>query len=361
MSPEVRADAPRTEVVDPVCGMTIDPAEAAATVEHEGRTYHFCMTACADRFRAAPERYLGGEAGSRAEAAAPPAEPGLTYVCPMDPEVRQEGPGACPRCGMALEPDYASALGRIEYTCPMHPEVVRTEPGACPICGMALAPRVVAAEEAPNPELVDMTRRFVWGAALAAPVAAVAMGDMATGGLVARSGAQGLLNWIQLALATPVVLWSGWPLLERGWRSIVARSPNMFTLIALGVGSAYAYSVAATIAPGLFPAGFRAHGAVEPYFDTAVVITVLVLLGQVLELKARSRTSAAIRALLGLAPRTARVVRDGDEVDVPLPAVKVGDVLRVRPGERVPVDGVVLEGRSAVDESMLTGEPIPGE
>ncbi|HXH07774.1 MAG TPA: heavy metal translocating P-type ATPase, partial [Vicinamibacterales bacterium] len=363
MTPEVRANAsPAAEVVDPVCGMTLDPAEAAATVEHDGRTYYFCMTSCADRFRASPERYLDRVArGGGAAGAVPAAGPGLTYICPMDPEVRADGPGACPVCGMALEPDYATALGRVEYTCPMHPEVVRTEPGACPICGMALEPRVVAAEEASNPELADMTRRCLVGAALAAPVVALAMGDMVTGGRLARSGAQPLLNWIQFLLATPVVLWAGRPLLERGWRSIVARHPNMFTLIALGVGAAYGYSAAATIVPGLFPAGFRVHGAVEPYFDTAVVITVLVLLGQVLELRARSRTSAAIRALLGLAPRTARVVRDGDEVDVPVAEVRVGDVLRVRPGERVPVDGVVIDGRSAVDESMLTGEPIPVE
>jgi Cu+-exporting ATPase len=281
----------------------------------------------------------------------------------MDPEVRQPTPGACPKCGMALEPDLAdpAALFRTEYTCPMHPEIVRDRPGACPICGMALEPRVVGLHEGPNPELVDMTRRFWIALALGAPVFLVTMADMLLGGGLMRIVDMRATNWGSLAFATPVVLWAGWPFFVRGWASIVNRSPNMFTLIAMGVGAAYAYSAIGTIAPGIFPEGFRMHGIVETYFDTAVVITALVLLGQVLELRARGRTSDALRQLLGLAPRSARVVRAGGEQDVPITDVRVGDVVRVRPGEKVAVDGVVVEGRSAVDESMVTGEPIPVE
>jgi Cu+-exporting ATPase len=264
---------------------------------------------------------------------------------------------------MALEPDLAdpAALFRTEYTCPMHPEIVRDRPGACPICGMALEPRVVGLHEGPNPELVDMTRRFWIALALGAPVFLVTMADMLLGGGLMRIVDMRATNWGSLAFATPVVLWAGWPFFVRGWASIVNRSPNMFTLIAMGVGAAYAYSAIGTIAPGIFPEGFRMHGIVETYFDTAVVITALVLLGQVLELRARGRTSDALRQLLGLAPRSARVVRAGGEQDVPITDVRVGDVVRVRPGEKVAVDGVVVEGRSAVDESMVTGEPIPVE
>ena len=240
----------------------------------------------------------------------------------------------------------------------MHPEIVSDAPGACPICGMALEPRVASLDE-PNPELVDMTRRSRTAAILAAPVFVIAMADMAGAGLSMNHGAT--INWIELALATPVVFWAGWPFFERAWASIVNRSPNMFTLIGLGVGSAYGYSALGTIAPGVFPDGFRMHGVVQTYFDTAVVITVLVLLGQVLELRARRQTGAAIRQLLRLAPNTARIVRNGEERDAPLDEVKVGDVCRVRPGEQVPVDGVVVDGGSAVDESMVTGEPIPSE
>ena len=346
-----------TEVIDPVCGMTISPADAAGSFDYKGKTYYFCHPSCLHRFRADPEEFL---APPRADA--PAAPEGTTYICPMDPEVRQDHPGACPKCGMALEPDLSSAPAfRVEYTCPMHPEIVRDAPGACPICGMALEPRTVSLEDQPNPELVDMTRRFWIGAALALPVFLLAMGDMVLGmGLGGRVDLR-LTNWIGLAFAVPVVFWAGWPFFVRGWASIVNRSPNMFTLIAMGVGAAFFYSAAGTIVPDLFPEGFRIHGVVETYFDTAVVITVLVLLGQVLELRARSRTSAAIRQLLNLAPKTARVIRDGGEEDVPLPHVRVGDLLRVRPGERVPVDGEVIDGRSAVDESMVTGESIPVE
>jgi Cu+-exporting ATPase len=279
----------------------------------------------------------------------------------MHPEVRQDHPGSCPQCGMALEPAGVPALAtKVEYTCPMHPQVVRDRPGTCPICGMALEPRTVTAEEAPNPELVDMSRRFWVGLGLSLPVFLVAMADMLPGRPLHPYTA--VLNWVQLVLATPVVLWCGWPFFQRAWASVVHVSPNMFTLIALGVGAAYLYSLAATVTPWLFPEGFRdAGGAVEPYFDTAAVVTVLVLLGQVLEVRARSRTSGAIKKLLGLAPKTARVVRpDGREGDVPLAQIRPGDLVRVRPGEKVPVDGTVIEGRSAVDESMISGEPIPG-
>jgi Cu+-exporting ATPase len=264
---------------------------------------------------------------------------------------------------MALEPIGGTAPPtKVEYTCPMHSEIVRDQPGNCPICGMALEPRTVVAEEGPSPELVDMTRRFWVGAVLSLPIFLLAMSDLLPGtplhALDMRS-----LNWVQLVLATPVVLWCGWPFFERAWASVIHRSPNMFTLIALGTGAAYLYSVAATVIPWLFPEGFRtAGGAVEVYFDTAAVITTLVLLGQVLELRARGQTSGAIRRLLGLAPRMARVVRsDGREEDLPLDHIQVGDRLRVRPGEKVPVDGTVTEGRSAVDESMISGEPIPVE
>ena len=344
--------------LDPVCGMTVRPEEAAGTHVHEGTTYYFCSTSCVERFKADPGAFLSP--AGRAEPA--PAPAGTQYFCPMDPEVRQDHPGSCPKCGMALEPDLSTApLIRVEYTCPMHPEIVRDEPGACPICGMALEPRTVGLEEGPSPELADMTRRMRIGALLGAPVFLLAMGDMVLGmGLGGRIDMR-LTNWIGLVCATPVVLWAGWPFFERAWASIVNRHANMFTLIGLGVGAAYLFSVAATIAPGLFPDGFRVHGVVETYFDTAVVITVLVLLGQVLELRARGRTSAAIRQLLGMAPKTARVVRDGAELDLPITAVVVGDVIRIRPGEKVPVDGVVVDGRSSIDESMVSGEPIPVE
>jgi Cu+-exporting ATPase len=243
----------------------------------------------------------------------------------------------------------------------MHPEVVSDRPGVCPKCGMALEPRVAMLDEGPNPELVDMAKRFWAGVVLGAPVFLVTMADMATGGALGHRLGGSSVNWLGLVLATPVVVWCGWPFFERMWASIVHASPNMFTLIGIGVGSAYLYSAAATIVPGVFPAGFRMHGAVATYFDTTIVITVLVLLGQVLELRARDRTGAAIRHLLGLAPKTARRVHGAEEVDVPLADIVVGDLLRVRPGEKVPVDGVVAEGRALVDESMITGEPIPVE
>ena len=359
-----------TDARDPVCGMRVDPAKSRFSHEHAGRTYYFCCGECRAKFRVDPDRFLNPplsatEAAPFApgEAAADRPAPGSWFVCPMDPEVREPEPGACPKCGMALEAELGAEalLPTVEYTCPMHPEVVRDEPGTCPKCGMALEARTVDPTDPPNPELDDMTRRFWIGVAVGFPVFALAMAEMALGERVSQAVGRAMSNWVQLVFATPVVLWAGWPFFERAWASLVNRSPNMFTLIGLGVGSAYLYSVAATGAPGLFPEGFRMAGGVEPYFDTAVVIIVLVLLGQVLELRARGRTGAAIRALLGLAPATARRVSDRAEEDVPLAAVHPGDLLRIRPGEKVPVDGVVVEGTSAVDESMLTGEPLPVE
>ena len=355
--PHDHAAVAPAEVLDPVCGMTISPDDAAGRYDYKGRTYYFCAQSCLDRFRESPESFLGGQPSP------PPTAADLErdYTCPMDPEVRQKGPGACPKCGMALEPVDVAPLTKTEWTCPMHPEIVRSEPGSCPICGMALEPRTVTLEEK-NPELEDMTRRFRWSAAITAPILAFMVSEFIPGQPLQHLVPHGWLNWIELALATPVVLWGGWPFFVRGRASIVNRHLNMFTLIALGVGAAYTYSVAATLAPGFFPESFRVMGEVAVYFEPAAVIVVLVLLGQVLELRARSRTSAAIRNLLGLAPKTARRIdADGSEKDVPLEVVHVGDRLRVRPGERVPVDGVVIDGATTVDESMVTGEPIPVE
>jgi Cu+-exporting ATPase len=378
------------KALDPVCGMTIEAEHAAARLEYSGKTYYFCHPGCAEKFRANPENYLaaskpapmpgglvalGGPAPAShppAHAAAPAAAtpaPAPTvseeiYTCPMDPEIERRGPGACPKCGMALEPKLVAAPRmRTEYTCPMHPDIVRDAPGSCPICGMALEPRTVTVTEEENPELADMTRRFWISAVLTAPVVAAAMGAHLPGVDAWVHDWKRQLAWFEFLLATPVVLWGGWPFFVRGWQSIVNRSLNMFTLIAIGTGTAYIYSVVATFFAGLFPASMRGHGGeVEVYFEAAAAITTLVLLGQVLELRARSRTSSALRALLGLTPKTARLVRsDGTELDVLLEQVARGDCLRVRPGEKVPVDGVVLDGASAVDESMVTGEPMPAE
>ncbi len=362
---------------DPVCGMTVDPARAAATLEHEGTRYFFCGQGCAAKFRAGLES-PGLESYAPQDSArpkAPPAakrEPAGEYICPMDPEVHQEGPGNCPRCGMALEPAMPAAPFLTgEYTCPMHPEVVRPEPGSCPQCGMALEARNMAASEQANPELADMTRRFWWSVALAIPllalmIAAALPSQPLQHGLPAQARAwarTGTWAWIELALATPAVLWCGWPFLVRGWQSVVNRSPNMFTLVALGAGAAYGYSVVATVLPRIFPPSFRTEGGqLALYFEPAVVIIALVLLGQVLELRARSQTGTALRALLGLAPKTARLLNQQDEEsDVSLAQVQPGDRLRVRPGEKIPVDGIVLEGHSSVDESMVSGEPVPVE
>ena len=357
-------------MIDPICGMEVEPGNAAGTHVRNGQTYYFCSQHCLAKFKEDPEKFLKSPASGHAHEHAAAHSHRLdkteqgTYVCPMDPEVRESKPGPCPKCGMALEPAAPSAPAvKTEYVCPMHPEIVRSEPGFCPICGMALEPRTVTLEEEVNPELVDMTRRFWISLVLTAPIAFLAMSDMIPGQPVQGIVSPQLLNWLQLLLATPVVLWGGWPFFQRGWASIINRSLNMFTLIAMGVGTAYFYSVVATLFPHLFPQSFRGHsGEVGVYFDAAAVITTLVLLGQVLELRARSKTSRAIKALLGLAPKTARLIRDdGTEVDVPLERVKPGDRLRVRPGEKIPVDGIVLDGSTSVDESMITGEPIPVE
>jgi Cu+-exporting ATPase len=351
---EAPAGAP-AEVVDPVCGMTISLEDAVGHIDHGGRTYYFCAQSCMDRFRADPEHFLHPE-----NRPAAPADPEREYTCPMDPDVRQKGPGACPKCGMALEPVSIEPLTKTEWTCPMHPEIVRSEPGACPICGMALEPRVVTIAER-NPELDDMTRRFRVSLLLTAPILALMVSEFVPGQPLQHLLPHSAMNWVELALASPVVLWGGRPFFERGYASVVNRHLNMFTLIALGVGAAYGYSLMATIVPWIFPPSFRTGGDVAVYFEPAAVIVVLVLLGQVLELRARSRTSTAIRNLLGLAPKTARRVADGSEQEIPLEHVVVGDRLRVRPGERVPVDGHVVEGATTIDESMVTGEPIPVE
>ncbi|MDQ3583671.1 MAG: heavy metal translocating P-type ATPase [Pseudomonadota bacterium] len=332
--------------------MTVKP-DTAFRMTYAGNTYLFCCDGCLERFRSAPARYLE-PAAPAIKAPRSASSPGATsgrYTCPMHPEVESPRPGGCPKCGMALEPLASVGSERgTEYICPMHPEVVEDRPGNCPICGMALEPREPVAEE-DNPELRDMTRRFWIGAALAVPVVVVSMVGM------------GSLQWLELILTTPIVLWCGWPFLERGYHSLVHRHLNMFTLIALGVGVAWVYSTVAVLFPGHFPDAVRLpSGQVPVYFEAAAVITVLVLLGQVLELKARGRTSAAIKLLLSLAPTHARVVReDGREEDIRLDDVRPGDKLRVRPGEKVPVDGVVIDGRGAVDESMVTGESLPVE
>ena len=316
-------DIRSAEVVDPVCGMRIAPGDAVGSHTHEGTTYYFCSAKCLEDFRANPTQFTQ--------------------------------PAEVPRAPRST----SSEQGTTEYTCPMHPEIVQREPGSCPICGMALEPRLITREAQANPELADMTRRFWVGLALALPVVVLEMGGHLAG--LHRFIPPQVSGWLQFVLATPVVLWAGWPFFVRGWASVVARSLNMFTLIAMGTGVAWAYSVVATFAPGLFPAAFRGMGgAVAVYFEAAAVITVLVLLGQVLELRARERTGGAIRALLDLAPKTTlRVSEGGEDQEVALDVVVVGDRLRVRPGDKVPVDGEIIDGKSSVDESMVTGESMP--
>ncbi len=368
---EQHATSHDKSLVDPVCGMKVT-SDSKHRAIHDGRTYYFCCAGCKEKFESDPATYL--EAGGKHhhdhehhQHATEAAKPGSTeYVCPMHPEVTQSKPGECSECGMALEPAIPVAPStKTEYTCPMHPEIVQDGPGTCPICGMALEPRTVTVDEEDNTELRLMTRRFWISALLSAPLLIVAMGGLIPGieTWLHSLAAPRTLTLLEFLLATPVVLWGGWPFFVRGYQSIVHRSPNMFTLIGLGVTVAYGYSLVAALFPGIFPASFRdASGEVAVYFEAAAVIVTLVLLGQVLELRARSRTGAAIRALLGLAPKTARRVNeDGSEEDVSLEQVQIGDRLRVRPGEKVPVDGSVVEGSSSVDESMITGEPIPVE
>ena len=380
-------------VIDPVCGMSVDPAEAPAKWEHGGKKFFFCCNHCAEKFAAHPEQYLGRnwkpappslvQLGASSSATSKPQKPpavsgkegvrrpadverslgsAARYFCPMDPEVVSSQPGSCPKCGMALEPELLSGV-KSEYVCPMHPEVVSERPGACPKCGMALEPRITAAG-APaedDSELRFMRLRFWIGAALTVPLLILSMGGMLASGWLREFDMSPASAWLQLALASPVVLWAGAPFFERGWNSLRTRNLNMFTLIAMGTGVAFLYSLVVTILPAsLLPENIQHAGRPDVFFEVSAGITVLVLLGQVMELRARKQTSSAIRALLDLSPKMARrVAEDDSEADVPLHRVIAGDRLRVRPGEKIPVDGRVLEGKSSVDESMVTGESIP--
>ena len=364
-----RTNTAGATTVDPVCGMTVDP-DGQIRLEHEGRTFVFCSTGCRDRFLADPHRY------ANASATTPTA--GAEHECGCDDHVHEpvgapvhgddsgehdharHDHGVQGHHGHDEAPEFVSGAGEaVEYTCPMHPQIRRPGPGSCPICGMALEPVMVTADSSPNPELADMTRRFWVGVALTVPVVLLEMGRDLLGWVADQVSPQAS-GWIQLVLATPVVLWAGWPFFVRGWSSVRTRNLNMFTLIAMGTGVAWAFSVVATLWPGIFPEGFREDGAVDVYFEPAAVITVLVLLGQVLELRAREQTSGAIKALLDLTPKTARLVSaDGTEAEVPLEQVQLGDRLRIRPGDAVPVDGTVEQGRSTVDESLVTGESMP--
>jgi Cu+-exporting ATPase len=373
MQPKAKRDSGQLKATstDPVCGMGASRDSAGGAYEFKGATYYFCSPHCRQKFQADPESFLNKSSEAARQSIESERAPktlassaAQAYTCPMHPEVKQDKPGSCPKCGMALEPvTITPHKEKIEYTCPMHPEIVRDAPGNCPICGMALEPRTITLAEEENHELKDMRRRLWVSAVFTIPVFAIGMSDVISGAPLQRLVSPSALAWIQLMLASPVVLWGGWPFSVRAWQSVVNRSPNMFTLIGLGVGVAYGYSVIATLFPDIFPHAFRAHGGAVPvYFEAAAVITTLVLVGQVLELAGRSQTGAAIKALLGLSPKTARrIVAEGSEQDVPLDQVQVGDLLRVRPGEKVPVDGVVVEGTSSVDESMISGEPIPVE
>ncbi|MBK0398691.1 heavy metal translocating P-type ATPase [Limibaculum sp. M0105] len=358
--------APSTVTLDPVCGMTVDPDAGKPTLDHEGHTYHFCNPRCRDKFEAAPADYITakdpvcGMKVERATARHVARHAGERfYFCSSGCHDKFE---AQPDKYLGERPAPEPMPAGTKYICPMDPEIVEDKPGDCPICGMALEPDVPTGDAGPNPELVDFRRRFAIGAALTVPVLVLAMGPML--GLPVRDWlGERFALWAELILATPVILWSGWPFLVRGAKSFRSMNLNMFSLIGMGVAAAYAFSVTAVIAPGIFPAGFRhAGGHVPVYFEAGAVIVVLVLLGQILELRAREKTGAAIRALLDLAAKTARRIDDaGNETEVPLEEVRVGDRLRVRPGEKIPVDGAVVEGRSSVDESMLTGEPVPVE
>ena len=353
-----KANAFEAEIRDPVCGMKVKAGSPHAFT-HDGEQYAFCSARCLENFRTEPAKFTG-KAKVEPSASTPPVALGVVYTCPMHPEFRESRSGGCPKCGMALELASPPAATRAEWTCPMHPEIVRDAPGSCPICGMALEPRTAVADVEDSAELVDMRRRFWFAAALTLPLVFLSMGDMLPGHPVSSLMSMRVRVWLELALATPVCLWSAWPFYVRFVQSLENRSLNMFTLIGLGVSMAYVYSVIAALLPGIFPTSFREEGEVAVYFEAAGVIVTLILLGQVLELRARSQTGAAIKKLLGMAATSARrLLADGSEEDVPLDVVQTGDRLRVRPGEKVPVDGVVLEGQSHVDESMVSGEPIP--
>jgi Cu+-exporting ATPase len=341
--------------LDPVCGMTVQPETAAGHYDYQQRTYYFCSQHCLHAFKADPQKYLKGKpAVAPATHSVAPAKAGAQYTCPMHPEIVQTGPGSCPKCGMALVPMVPVPTAVSEYTCPMHPEVRGDRPGNCPKCGMALVP--VAGAQEDNAELRDLTRRFWVSAVLSIPLVVLTMAPMF--GVMEHVK----LPYLEFVLGTPVVLWGGWPFFHKFWLSLKNRSPNMYTLIGLGVALAYVFSLFAVFLPGVFPPEFRDHsGGVGAYFEAAAVIVTLVLLGEVMQLRAMGQTSQAIKQLLGLAPNTAIRIENGSEKEVSLNDVQVGDKLRVRPGDKVPLDGVVLEGSSHVDESMLTGEPIPVE
>jgi Cu+-exporting ATPase len=355
---------------DPICGMTVEEA-TALRAERDGQVFYFCSEHCRKKFLAEAQPMNVGESpccgghehhshGDETVKSSSAAK----YFCPMCPGVESDKPGDCPKCGMALERNAAAvapAAGKVIYTCPMHAQIQQDHPGNCPICGMTLELKTMSTVEEENPELTDMMQRLWVGAALALPVFLLAMAHIIPA-FRHQSWVMGdTSRWIQFVLSTPVVLWAGWPFFKRGWRSLVTRHLNMFTLIAIGVGTAYLFSAVVMLMPGAFPNSFAPDGKVGIYFEAAAVIVVLVLLGQVLELRARSKTGSAIRVLLNLAPKTARVVQDGEERDVPLESVQAGAKLRVRPGEKIPVDGVLLDGKTSVDESMITGEPIPVE
>ncbi len=360
---------------DPVCGMAVTKTSVHHT-EHRGKEHYFCSDGCLSKFVASPEQYLTKEKTEKKTssccdgkhhdhhkitASDQPVDESATYTCPMHPEVEQQGPGSCPKCGMALEPKGVPVIAtKTQYTCPMHPEIIQDQPGSCPKCGMALEAMTVQAED-DTTELDDMTRRFKIGALFAIPVFFSAMAAEFWPEAMAELIDPNLRQWIELVLSAPVVIWCAWIFYERAIQSVISRNLNMFTLIGLGVSVAWTYSFVATVFPGIFPAEvLNKVGVVPAYFEAAAVITVLILLGQMLELRARSQTNAAIKLLLGLAPKTARIVReDGTEEDIPMEHVQVGDTLRVRPGEKIPVDGSTIDGKSHVDESMVTGEPLP--
>jgi P-type Cu+ transporter len=378
----------RTDAIeDPVCGMSVEPDSAAASTEYEGRTFYFCSNHCLEKFQANPRKFLSnlpvtpmtsahemhehygkhscchsesleahhhGHAGVKRSTDA-------NYFCPMCPGVKSDKPGDCPKCGMALERNpawVAPVAGKTIYTCPMHPEIEQDHPGDCPKCGMALEPKTVAEQAEDDSEIRALSRKFWIALLLTIPVLAIAMGGW-VGLNVEAIIPKNFSKWIEFVLSTPVVLWAGSLFFVRGWKSLVNRSLNMFTLIMVGIGAAYFYSAVAVLFPDIFPVSFRQNGEVGIYFESAAVITVLILMGQLLETKARSRTGQAIKGLLGLAAKTAHRIRSGQEADVPVDEIQQGDQLRVRPGEKVPLDGVILEGKSNLDESMITGEPIP--